>query len=137
MRKGIAAFMKITRFLIPLVALCGVSQCQDLDNYRWRVQGNWWFSHPSGYFGLRGSNSYFDVNRDFGFGNNSTFTGTVDWRFGRKHHFLVNFIPNRSSKTAILGRTIEFQGQTYDVGAQVTAEINSLLVAPGYQYDII
>jgi len=137
MGKRMKAFMKITIFLFAVVALCGVSQAQDLDNYRWRVQGNWWFTHPYGNFGLRGGNSYFDVNKDFGFGSYSTFTGTVDWHFGHKHHLLLNVTPTYSSKTAILNRTIEFEGQTYAVGAQVTAGINELNIAPGYQYDII
>jgi len=82
---------------------------------------------------LRGSNSYFEVNKDFGFSDYSTFTGKVDWHFGHKHHFLLIVTPSYNSKTATLNRTIEFDGQTYDVGAQVTASVNDLNVAPGYQ----
>jgi hypothetical protein len=137
MGKRIKALMRITIFLLAAVALCGVSEGQDLDNYKWRVQGNWLFAHPSGSFGLRGSNSYLDVNKDFGFSDYSTFAGTVDWHFGHKHHFLLSVTPNYNSKTATLNRTLEFDGQTYDVGAQVTASVNDLNVAPGYQYDII
>lgn len=109
----------------------------DLDAYKFRVDGVWWFSHPSGYFHGKNNEGYFDLNRDFGFGSYSTFSGTVDWRFKRKHHFLFGATPIQSSKTASLNRTITFQGQTFDVGASVTADIKSLGFAPGYQYDII
>src|SRR5579862_9463021 len=137
MGKRTKALMKITIFLSVLLTLSGVSQGQDLDNYKWRLQGNWWFAHPYGSFGLRGSNSYFDINKDFGFGSYSTFTGTVDWHFAHKHHLLLNVTPNYNSRTTTLNRTIEFQGQTYQVGAQVTASLNDLNIAPGYQYDIV
>src|SRR5579862_3956834 len=131
MGKRTKALMKITIFLAALLAFSCVSQGQDLDNYKWRVQGNWWFAHPYGYFGLRGSNNYFDINKDFGFGSYSIFTGTVDWKFGHKHHFLLNVSRNPNSRTAVLNRTIEFQGQTYDVGAQVNATVSTFNVAPG------
>jgi hypothetical protein len=125
--------------LLLSVALPAVEaqDSHDLDNYKFRVQANWWFSHPTGYFGLRGTNSYFDVNRDFGFGSYSTFTGKVDWHFGHKHHFLLNITPNYASKSAITNRVIEFGGATFDVGAQVNVNVNTLNIAPGYQYDII
>jgi hypothetical protein len=129
----------ITAFLL-LVALPLVraQDANDLDNYKWRVDGNWWFSHPSGYFGAnQPGGSYFDVNKDFGFGDYSTFTGKLDWHFGRKHHLLLNIAPTYSSRTATAGRTITFAGETFDVGAQVSASVNALNIAPGYQYDII
>jgi hypothetical protein len=109
----------------------------DLDNYKWRIDGDWWYSHPSGYFGLNATNNYFDINKDFGFGSYSTFTGRLDWHFAHKHHFLLTGTPNSNSKTSTLSRTITFDGQTFDVGAQVTADLSSFNIAPGYQYDII
>jgi hypothetical protein len=42
-----------------------------------------------------------------------------------------------SSRRTTLSRTIEFQGVRYNVGTSVAAEIKSLSIAPGYQYDII
>lgn len=110
---------------------------QDFDSYKLRVDGVGWFSHPSGYFHGRNSEGYFDINRDFGFGSYSTFSGQVDWRFKRKHHLLFGASPIQSSKKATLSRTIDFQGQTFDLGASVQADITSLGFAPGYQYDII
>lgn len=129
----------ITAFLL-LVALPLVraQDANDLDNYKWRVDANWWFSHPSGYFGAsRNGGSYFDINRDFGFDDYSTFTGKMDWHFGRKHHLLLDITPNYSSKTVTASRTITFAGATFDVGSQVSASVDSLGITPGYQYDII
>jgi hypothetical protein len=123
---------------IVLAALAAPLQAQeDLDNYKFRIDANWWFSQPGGYFGTNGTNNYFDVHRDFGFGSYSTFTGKIDWRFKHKHHFLLNVTPVNSTKTAIINRSIEFDGATYDIGAQVSARIRSLNFAPGYQWDFI
>ncbi len=109
----------------------------DKDNYRWRVEGDWWFIHPQGYFGARSSNNYINLNQDFHFGEYSTFTGKIDWRFRRKHHFILTASPVRFSRTATISREIEFQGQTFDVGSQVTAKMKTFNFAPGYQYDFI
>ena len=110
---------------------------QDLDAYKWRLTGVWWFSSPTGSFSGKANSGSFDLSRDFGFGTYSTFTGTADWRFKRKHHLLFSISPVTNSRRATLSRTIEFQGATYDVGTSVAAEIKSLAFAPGYQYDII
>jgi hypothetical protein len=127
----------IMLFILAMASQVRAQDSKDLDNYRFRVEGNWWFSSPSGYFGARSNNSYFDINRDFGFGSYSTFSGKIDWRFGRKHHLLFTVAPVNNSRTVTLNRTVEFQGQTFDLGAQVSAHIRSLTFAPGYQYDII
>jgi hypothetical protein len=110
---------------------------ENLDNCKWRIEANWWFSHPYGYFGLQNSNNYFNINRDFGFASYNTFTGTVDDHFRHKHHFLPNVTPNNDSRSVTFSRTIIFDGVTYDLGAQGSARIKSLNIAPGYQYDII
>jgi hypothetical protein len=122
-------------FMLAVVAPCHAND--DLDNYKFRLDGDWWFSHPTGYFGLQGTNSYFNVNRDFGFGNYSTFTGRIDWHFRRKHHFLFNFTQVNNSRTTTLSRTVEFQGQMFPLSAQVSARIRSNNFAPGYEYDFI
>ena len=109
----------------------------DKDNYRWRVEGDWWFIHPQGDFGARSSNNYINFNEDFHFGDYSTFTGKIDWRFHRKHHFLFNASPVRFSRTVTTNRSIEFQGQTFDVGTQVQLKMKAFNFAPGYQYDVI
>ncbi|MGA8740770.1 MAG: hypothetical protein WB561_06250 [Terracidiphilus sp.] len=109
----------------------------DKDNYRWRLEGDWWFIHPQGDFGARSSNNYINFNEDFHFGDYSTFTGKIDWRFHRKHHFLLTASPVRFSKTVTANRTIDFQGQTFDVGTQLQLKMKAFNFAPGYQYDII
>ncbi|HEY1482087.1 MAG TPA: hypothetical protein VGF19_05115 [Candidatus Acidoferrum sp.] len=136
---------KVTRILLAATMLLwalgmaarGYANDDDLDNYKFRINAEWWFSQPGGYFGLANSNNYIDFHRDFGFGSYSTFTGKLDWHFKHKHHFLFNASPVNSTKTSTITRQIMFQGQTYDLGAQVTAKIQSLVLAPGYQYDII
>ena len=126
--------------LALLFALPGVraqEKNDDLDNYKWRVTGMWWFSHPTG--SVRGSTDQveFDLDKDFSFSNYSTFTGAVDWRFKRKHHFTFAASPVYSTKTATITRDITFEGVTYHTGVSVAADLNSLTFTPGYQYDII
>jgi len=135
MGKRAVAFLVVAIFLVTLAAPAYSND--DLDNYKWRIQANWWFSNPYGYFGLKSSNNYFNINQDFGFGSYSTFTGTIDYHFHHKHHFLLNVTPNNNSRTETLSQTVEFEGVTYDVNAQVTARIKTLNIAPGYQYDIL
>lgn len=115
----------------------GAENGENLDVYKWRVSGVWWFSHPTGSFTGKANSGTFDLNRDFKFGNYSTFSGLVDWKFKRKHHLLFGVSPITSSRRVTLSRTIEFQGATYDVGTSASADIKSLAFAPGYQYDII
>ena len=109
----------------------------DRDQYKWRVAAFWWFSQPSGF--VRGSTdeAAIDLHRDFGFGSYSTFTGTADWRFKRKHHLLFAASPFESSRSDTLRRTITFRGDTYDVGTRVAVDIRSFSFAPGYQWDFI
>jgi hypothetical protein len=137
--------MNRSKNILVVVLLClaavpriRAQAANDLDNYKWRVEGNWWFAHPSGYFGVnKPNNSYFDVNKDFGFGSYSTFSGQIDWHFAHKHHFLLSVTPNYESKSATATRVIMFESQTFDVGAHVAASVDALNIAPGYQYDII
>ena len=46
-------------------------------------------------------------------------------------------LPITTRRRTPLNRTIMFGGQTFDVGAAVSASVNSINIAPGYQYDII
>jgi hypothetical protein len=137
MSKRTRVFLAVAVFIFTCVVFGFAQDAGDLDNYKWRVNGAWWFSHPSGYFGLNATNNYFDVNKDFGFGSYSTFAGKIDWHFAHKHHLLLNITPNYESKNAFVSRTIMFQGQTFDVGTQVSASVDALNIAPGYQYDIL
>jgi hypothetical protein len=112
----------------------------DLDAYKIRLTGLWWFSNPTGSFQAQGTTSMtgsFDLSKDFGFASYSTFSGKVDWRFKRKHHLIVGIFPNSSSRTNTLSRTFTFQGQTFEAGAKTSANLSTSAYAPGYQYDII
>lgn len=121
-------------FVSVLAGTC-VAQDEEYDNHKWKLQAHVWVSNPSGYFNGQHDNGYFDLERDFGFGNYATFSGRLDWRFKRKHHLVFATTPVVSSRTTTLNRTIDWQGQTYDVGASVDASIKSLIFSPGYEYD--
>jgi hypothetical protein len=117
--------------------LARAAEGEDLDVYKFRTTAVWWFSRPTGSFTGKANSGTFDLSRDFGFGDYSTFSGTADWRFKRKHHLLFSINPVMSSRRATLNRTIEYQGVTYEVGTEASADIKSLAFSPGYQYDII
>lgn len=122
---------------LATMPIARAAEDDDLDVYKWRVTASWWFSHPTGSFTGKANSGTFDLNRDFRFGNYSTFSGTADWRFKRKHHLLFGASPVNSSRSVTLNRTIEFQGVTYNVGTKVSTNIRSLAFPLGYQYDII
>jgi hypothetical protein len=125
--------------LAPIVRPISAQRAEDVNADRIQVTALWWFSHPGGYFkssGNEGGGS-FDLHRDLGFGSYSTFSGNLDWRFARKHHLLFGASPVNSTRKTTLSRTIEFQGNTYNVGAQVDTDVHSFLYAPGYQWDFI
>ncbi|HKF49036.1 MAG TPA: hypothetical protein VKB38_16885 [Terracidiphilus sp.] len=109
----------------------------DLDSYKWRVDTNWWFSNPTGFFEGRGETDEIDLHRDLGFGSYSTFSGKVDWHITRRQHIVMGISPVVSNRTTTLSRTIEYQGATYDLGAQIKTHIGSLSFSPGYQFDIV
>jgi hypothetical protein len=133
--KGIPGRFLLLVCLYFAALMPGVAQSEDLDQYKWRFTGYWWFSQPSGHFSGKNNSGEFDLSSDFHFGSYSTFTGTIDWRFKRKHHLLFAFSPVSYSKTETLQRTVTFQGQTYNVGTAVSSDIKSLSFAPGYQWD--
>jgi hypothetical protein len=109
----------------------------DLDAYKWRFTAMWWYSHPSGSFNASSDQVSFDIDKDFGFSSYSTFTGGVDWHFKRKHHLLFQASPVNSSRSSTLTRDITFRDVTYHLGATVAVNIDSLALAPGYQWDFI
>lgn len=127
----------VALFFLVAVPLIRAEDGDDLDAYKWRVAGMWWFSHPTGNFRAASDQVSWDLNKDFAFGNYSTFTGSIDWHFKKKHHLLFSASPIYSSRAATLSRDITFRDVTYAVGARVSANLNSLSFAPGYQYDII
>lgn len=138
-RTTFTAFTAI-QLLILLAAIASASaqdKSTDPGQYKWQVDASWWFSNPTGSIHGTDNSGSFDLSRDFGFGSYSTFSGTADWHFKRRHHLLLRITPVRSERTVTLANQIEFQGVTYNVGAQVSAEITTFSLAPGYEYDFI
>jgi len=80
-----------------------VAEGEDLDVYKIRAIAVRWFSQPTGSFTGEANSGTFDLSRDFGSGDYSTFSGTADWRLKRK------ISPVTSSRRDLLNRTIEFQ----------------------------
>ena len=122
---------------LAIVPVTRASDGDDLDAYKWRISGAWWFSDPTGFFTGKNNTGEFDLSRDFGFREYSTFTGTADWRFKRKHHLLLGATPTTSSRTVTLSRNIQFGDYTFEFGTMASSNIRSLVFSPGYQYDII
>src|SRR5271165_3260622 len=111
----------------------------DLDEYKVRITGLWFFSNPTGTVQASGTdpNGSFDLSKPFGFNSYSTFTGKVDWKFTHKNHLYLAASPFSQTRQTVLNRTIDFQGQTFNVGLSTSAKLTSWAFAPGYQYDII
>jgi hypothetical protein len=109
----------------------------DFDIYKLRVDAGWYYSDPTG--SIHGSNDSgsIDLNKDLGFNSYPTFSGKVDWKFTRKNHLYVAISPLDTSRQTVLNRTFTFQGQTFDAGLTTSSSLNTLAVAPGYQYDFI
>jgi hypothetical protein len=133
------------RFLLGLAVLASVSVVfagrasgqEEFDEYKLRLVGYWFFSNPTGTVQAHTDSVPVDFHRDLGFNSYSTGGGMVDWKFTHKNHFYVVLVPLFSSKQFILSRTITFQGQTFNVGAQVNSQLHAFYISPGYQYDII
>jgi len=139
------AISRIVRALcgVPLVVLltvpyvCAVAEQDDLDSYRLRISGFWFYSQPSGTFRGTNGNGAFDLQNDINFQSYSTPAGEIDWKFTRKNHFYLSATDFSQTKQVVLNRTVNFQGQTYNVGAIVNAKLQSFVLIPGYRYDII
>jgi len=133
------------RLLLGLAVLASLSAVfatralgqEEFDEYKLRLIGYWFYSNPTGTVQGHADSVPIDFQRDLGFSSYSTGGGELDWKFTHKNHFYVVLVPLFTSKQFILTRTITFQGQTFDVGAQVNSELHAFYVAPGYQYDII
>jgi len=110
---------------------------EEFDQYKLRLVGYWFCSNPTGTIQGHADTVPVDFQRDLGFSSYSTGGGMLDWKFTHKNHFYVVLVPLFSSKQFVLTRTITFQGQTFNVGAQVNSQLHAFFISPGYQYDII
>lgn len=133
-----------TKLICSVALLFGLSiappivsaQERDPDEFNVRVSGYWFRSSPSVTVGASGRNGFVDFNRDFGFSDYSTFLGKIDWKFTRKNHLYLVGAPFIQSKQVVLNQPITFRDQTFSAGTVTRGELQSILYAPGYQYDI-
>jgi hypothetical protein len=126
--------------LLLCVALANVARAQtseDFEQYHLRIDADWLYNFPSGTLKASGDVVPVDLNQDLGFQHFSTFSGKVDWKFTRKNHLYIEFIPISLTQQTTLQRSIVFQGQTFTAGVAAQAELTSNTVAPGYQYDLV
>jgi hypothetical protein len=124
-------------FLAASIVHSTAQENEDLDSYSVRFDGYWFYSQPSGSFHGTGSQGRLDLQSDINFNTYSTGAGKVDWKFTRKNHLFVRFLPVNQTKQVVLSRTVFFQGQTFGAGLAANGRLQSDVIAPGYQYDII
>ena len=93
--------------------------------------------HRTFYFYWKRVNHSNGLQKDFGFNTYSTFTGKADRKFTHKNHFYLVGSDFNQTRQVVLNRTITFQGQTFEAGTTVKANLDAPEIAPGYEYDII
>jgi hypothetical protein len=128
-------FLMFLLLLSP--GLLRAQESDEFDNYKLKLGGCWLFSNPTGTIKGHADSVPVDFSKDLGFRSYSTGSAEVDWKFTHKNHLYLVLTPLFSTQQFVLSRTITFQGQTFNVGAQVNSELHAFFVAPGYQYDII
>jgi hypothetical protein len=123
--------------VIALVPQLRAADNDDFDTYKIKFNAFWFYTQPTGTFTGTGGNGTFDFQKDVSFQSYSTFSGGVDWKLTRKNHLLFTVTPFDRTKSFVASRTITFQGQTFNTGLSVDANLQVNAYAPGYQYDII
>lgn len=125
-------------FNLAVVPLLHADDKEDFDTYKVRIDAVWYYINPSGDFRGTTETGSIDIQKDLGFKSYSTFAGKADWKFTRRNHVYIAISPlNSSSHQAVLNRTFTFQGQTFNAGIATDSSLNSLYIAPGYQFDFI
>ena len=137
-----SAYPGISTFLLFLLAIAPpAARADDPNDYfdtdKLRIDAFWFYSNPSGSFEGSTENDAIDLQKDLHFASYSTFSGKFDWRFTHKNHFYVAGASFDQSRSVVLQRTVVFQGQTFNLGLTVKANLTAPMIAPGYQYDII
>lgn len=127
----------LTLLILAAVTHARGEEQTEFDAYTVRFDGFWFYSQPSGSFHGSGSQGRFDLQADVNFNSYSTGGGRAEWKFTHKNHIYLEALPVNQSKQAVLNQTVLFQGATFGAGSLVSGRLESYLVAPGYQYDII
>jgi|SRR5581483_1046997 len=130
-------FLLLLLLMATSVIHLSAQEKEDLDAHTLRFDGFWFNSQPSGSFHGTGTQGRFDLQRDVNFNSYNTAAIRAEWKFTRKNHLFVGFIPINQTKQAVLNRTVLFQGQTFGAGLVVKGQLESDLINVGYQYDII
>jgi hypothetical protein len=123
--------------ILSAAAFSQTTEKKDFDAYKLRIDAGWYYSNPTGSIQGASDTGSIDLVKDLGFTSYPTFSGKVDWKFTSKNHFYVTIIPLDTSRQTVLNRTFTFQGQTFTAGLTTSSSLNTLAVAPGYQYDFI
>jgi hypothetical protein len=118
-------------------ARAGSGEHDEYDSYKVRFDGFWFYSKPTGHFTSQGNTGLLDLSQDIGFKSYSSAVVKLDWKFTHKNHFYFIYTNFTQSKDVVLNRTINFQGQTFNIGATSTGSLDSRIYIPGYQYDFI
>jgi len=132
---ALAGAMLFSSFSVA--AFSQTTEKEDFDKYKLRIDAGWYYTSPSGYIHGQSDNGSVDLQKDLGFNSYSTISGKVDWKFTRKNHFYVAVIPLNVSRQTVFNRTFTFQGQTFTAGLTGNSSLDTVAVAPGYQYDFI
>jgi hypothetical protein len=125
-------------FLILLTpAAVQARRSDEFDEYKVRLEACMFYSNPSGYIQGASDTVPVDLQKNMGFNSYATFTGKVDWKLSHKNHLFVWVSPFYTSRQTTIVNGFTFKGQVFDPGLVANRQLHSLLVAPGYQYDII
>src|SRR5689334_11892681 len=101
------AFLLLIMFLpLSLAPLCAQER-EDLDAHALRLDTFWFYSQPSGSFHGSGAQGGFDLHRDTDFNSYNTVSAKLEWKFTRKNHLHLLFLPVKQSKQVVLTRTVE------------------------------
>ena len=122
--------------LLTFSSVLRAGQNEDFDEYTLRINTFLFHSNPSGSIQGQGDSIPIDLLGDLNFDSHTTFSGKVDWKFTRKNHLYLAFTPFSASSQSVLTRSVNFQGQTFEVGLMTQSDLHASIVAPGYQYDI-
>jgi hypothetical protein len=131
----LAGLALVTAVAVP--ALHAADNDEDIDSYKVRIYGFWFYSNPSGNFQGSTESGSINLQKDVGFSSYSTFAGKGDWKFTRKNHLYLVGSSFNQTRSVTLDRDIVFQAQTFNIGLVTKANLSAPMYAPGYQYDII
>ena len=124
-----------TALLGLLVALPALPQT-DAEKSKLEITGSFWRMDTAGT--LQAAGTPLNLQTDLGVKQaQSTFTGKLVFKPGRKHKILVEGTPYRLDGAQALTRTVTYQGQTYNLNDRITSKASVDSVYGGYQYDFV